>query len=83
MILSIYHIVTHTQLYCISEREADGIRERTIVGDHLMSLGFTIAIGAYSIFEEVARFYLLWLSQGKYLCLLSLVIDCCACYYVR
>ena len=39
-----------------------------------MSLGFTAAIGAHSISEEVARFSPLWFPQGKYLCLLSLVI---------
>ena len=39
-----------------------------------MSLGFTAPIGPYSIYEEVAGFYPLWFPQGKYLCLLSLVI---------
>ena len=40
----------------------------------LLYLGFTAAIGAYSISEEVVKFSPLWFSQGKYLCLLSLVI---------
>ena len=48
-----------------------------------MSLGFTVAIGAYSISEEVAGLSPLWFSRGKSLCLLSLVIDCCAFYSLR
>ena len=39
-----------------------------------MSLGFTFAIGAHSISEEVAGFSPLWSSQENSLCLLSLVI---------
>ena len=49
----------------------------------LVSLGFTATIGAYSISEEVARFYPLWFPQGKYLCIFSLVIGCYACYSLR
>ena len=48
-----------------------------------MSLGFAAAIGAHSIYEEVAIFSPLWFPQGKSLCLLSLVIDYCACYSLR
>ena len=59
------------------------MRERTIVGDHLLYLGFTAAIGAHSISEEVVGFSPLWFPQGKSLCLLSLVIDLCACYSLR
>ena len=40
-----------------------------------LSLGFTVAIGAHSIFEEVAWFFLYGFPEDKYLCLLSLVID--------
>ena len=41
-------------------------RERTIVGDHIfLSLGFTAAIGAHSMSEEVAGFYPLWFPRGK------------------
>ena len=43
-----------------------------------MFSGFTF--GADSISEEVVGFSLLWFSRGKYLCLLSLVFDCYACY---
>ena len=38
-----------------------------------MSLGFTAAIGAHSVPEEVAGFSPLWFPRGKSLCLLSLV----------
>ena len=66
------------------EEDLMQVRERTIVGDHqVLSLVFTAAIGAHSISEEVAGFYPLWFPRGKPLCLLSLVIDCCACYSLR
>ena len=39
-----------------------------------MSLGFTAAISAHSISEEVVGFSSLWYPQRKYVCLLSLVI---------
>ena len=48
-----------------------------------MSLGFTTAIGAHSISEEVAGFFLYGFPDDKSLCLLSLVIDCYACYSLR
>ena len=43
-----------------------------------MFLGFTFA--ADCIFDEFARFSPLRFPRGKYLCLLSLVFYCCACY---
>ena len=43
-----------------------------------MFLGF--AFGADSISEEVAGFSPLWFPRGKYLCSLSLVFYCYACY---
>ena len=49
----------------------------------LLSLGFIAAIGSHSISEEVAGFSPLWFPQEKYLCLLSLVIDCFTCYSLR
>ena len=68
----------------MSEREGDGIREREQLAKIIFSiLGFTAAIGAYSISEEVVGFSPLWFPRGKSLCLLSLVIDCCACYSLR
>ena len=39
-----------------------------------MFFGFTAAIGAHSISEEVEGFSPLWFSREKSLCLLSLVI---------
>ena len=65
------------------EENLSQVRERTVVGDHILYLGFTVAIGAHSISEEVAGFSPLWFPRGKYLCSLSIVIDCCACYSLR
>ena len=62
MSLSIYHTHTHS-LGCISERgEALLVREREteIVEIIFMFSGFTIAIGAHSISEEVVGFSPLW-----------------------
>ena len=39
-----------------------------------LSLGFTVAIGAHSISEEVVGFILYGLPKDNYLCLLSRVI---------
>ena len=50
------------------------VRERTTVGDHLLSLGFTAAIGAHSISKEVAGFLLYGFLEENSSCLLSLVI---------
>ena len=62
----------------MSEREEAGIRERQILLEIIfMFLCFILFIGAHSIFEEVVGFSPLWFPQGKSLCLLSLVIDCC------
>ena len=57
------------------EEDLTQVRDKTAVGDHILSLGFTAAIGAHSISEEVTGFSPLWFPQGKYLYLLSLVID--------
>ena len=46
-----------------------------------MFLGFTF--GADSISEKAVEFSPLRFPRGKYLCLLSLVFDCCACYSLR
>ena len=55
-----------------SERE----REREAVEIIFMFLGFTAAIGAHSIFEEVAGFSPLWFPRGKLFvfCLLCLLL---------
>ena len=39
-----------------------------------MFLGFTFALGAHSISEEVAGFSSLWFPRGKSMCLLYLVL---------
>ena len=39
-------------------------RENSYWRSSFMSLGFTAAIGAHSIFEEVAGFSRLWFPQG-------------------
>ena len=49
-------------------------RENNCWRSSFLSLGFTAAIRAHSISEEVAGFSPLWFPRGKYLCLLSLVI---------
>ena len=48
-----------------------------------MFLGFTAAIGAHSISDKVVGFFLYGFPKDKSSCLLSLVIDCCACYSLR
>ena len=62
MSLSIYHTHTHSLGHMIERGEAlSGVSERTRCGDHLFYFsGFTAAIGAHSISEEVAGFSPLW-----------------------
>ena len=79
MSLSIYCTHTHS-LGCMSEREEDGIRERDYCCREIIFMFSGFTFGVDSIFEEVAGFSPLWFPQGKSLCLLSLVFDCCACY---
>ena len=62
----------------MSERgEALLVREREIEAVEIIFMfsGFTAAIGAHSIFEEVARFSPLWLPRGKFLC-----VSCLLCF---
>ena len=66
------------------EEKLSQVRETELLSEFiLLSLGFTAAIGAYSISEEIAGFSPLLFCRGKSLCLLSLAIDCCACYSLR
>ena len=68
----------------MSERGSVGTSERDQMSEIIfMFSGFTTAIGAHSISEEFAGFFLYGFNKDKYLCLLSLVIDCCACYSLR
>ena len=48
-----------------------------------MFLGFTVAIGAHSISEEVAVFSPLWFPGGKFFLSLVSCNFCCACYSLR
>ena len=67
----------------MSEEELAQVRERTLVGDQLVSLGFTFSIGAHSIFEEVVGFSPLWFRQGKFFVSIVSHDYCCACYSFR
>ena len=66
------------------ENKLAQVRERTTIGDHLLSLGFTATIGAHSISKEVAGFSPLWFPRGKlFVSLFScdvLMFYCYACY---
>ena len=75
MRLSIYHTHDHS-LGCISERGESLSNEREKnYGDHLFYLlGFTAAIGAHSISEEVVGFYPLWFPQGKFFVSLVFIV---------
>ena len=69
------HTHTLTQLGRMSERGSAGTSERDKLSEIIfMFSGFTAAIGAHSIFEEVAGFFLYGFLEETYLCLLSLVI---------
>ena len=82
MSLSIYLTHTHS-LGRMSEREEDGIRERYYLCQEIIFMFSSFIFGVDSISEEVAGFSPLWFPQEKYLCILSLVIDCSACYSLR
>ena len=58
-------------------------RENSCWRSSFLSLGFTTAIGAYTISKEDARFSPLWFIRGKYLCLLYHMIDFYARYSLR
>ena len=45
-----------------------------------MSLYFTAAIGAHSIFEEVEGFSPLWFPRGKFFVSLVSCVYCCALF---
>ena len=53
-------------------------REKKLWSSSFLFLGFTAAIGAHSISEEVARFSPLWFPQGKFfVSLVSFVLLLC------
>ena len=55
-------------------------RERIAVEIIFMFLGFTVAIGAHSIYDEVVGFFVLWFPRGKFFVSLVSCDFCCACY---
>ena len=55
-------------------------REREAMEIIFMFLGFTDAIGADYIDEEVVRFAPLWFPRGKFFVSLVSCVYCCACY---
>ena len=57
--------------------------ERTIVETIFMFSGFTTAIGAHSISEEVVGFSPLMFPQGKFFVSLVSCDFCWACYSLR
>ena len=65
------------------EEKLSQVRERTVVEIIFMFSGFTAAIGAHSISEEVAGFSPLWFSRGKLFVSLVSCVYCCACYSLR
>ena len=48
-----------------------------------LSLGFTAAIGAHSISEEVVGFSLLWFPREKFFVSIVSCDYCCACYSLK
>ena len=69
----------------MSERgEALSSERENIYGrSSFLSLGFTTAIGAHSISEEVAGFSPLWFPRVKLSVSLVSCVYCCACYSLR
>ena len=64
----------------MSERRSAGTSERDQLSEIIFMLsGFTFANGAHSISKEAAGFSPLWFPREKCLCLLSLMVDYCAC----
>ena len=69
----------------MSEREValSSEREREVVEIIFMFSGFTVAIGAHSITEEVAGFSPLSFPRGKFFVSLVSCDFCCAFYSLR
>ena len=59
-------------------RERERERENKLLEIIFMFLGFTTAIGAHSISEEVVGFSPLWFPQGKFFVSLVSCDFCCA-----
>ena len=68
----------------MSERRGAHTSEREQLSEIIfLFLGFTFAIGAHSISEEVAEFSPLWFPQGELFVSLVSCDYCCACYSLR
>ena len=81
---SLFGTHTHSKMAHEWERSSSHKWEREQMLEIIfVSFGFTFSIGAHSIFEEVVGFFLYVFLEDKSFCLLSLVIDCCACYSLR
>ena len=66
------------------EEELAQVREREQLSEIIfVFFGFTFAIGAHSIYEEVAEFYPLWFPRGKIFVSLVSCDYCYACYSLR
>ena len=75
MPISFIHPLTHQVHTSEREEKFTQVGDREVAKEHLHILGFTFAIGARSISEEVVGFSPLWFPRGNFfLCLLSLVI---------
>ena len=59
------------------------VGERETDGEHLHILGFTFAIGAHSISEEVVGFSPLWFPRGNIFVSLVSCDYYCLCYSLR
>ena len=68
----------------MSEREVAHTKEREQLSKIIfVSLGFTFAFGAHSIFEEVAGFSPLWFPRGQFFVSLVSCDYWCAYYSLR
>ena len=55
-------------------------RKRLLLSGYHLTVFGALLFGVDSISKEVVGFSRLWFPRGKYLCLLSHVFECCACY---
>ena len=78
--LFITHTHTHSLGRMSERRSCWDKRERDYCCREIIFMFSGFTFGADSISKEVAGFSPLWFPKGKYLCLLSLVFDCRACY---
>ena len=80
MSLYIYHTHTHSLGRMSEGGEALSSEREQLWRSSFLSLGFTAAIGAHSLSEEVVGFSPLWFPQRKLFVSLISCVYCCACY---